>query len=97
MRIAVDAENGTPLKFTLTPKGGGKPVVEVAYTKVDFGKPAAGTFHFKPPKGTKVTEEKLDGGKFDEHRQVRRAQRARQGRQGHCQAREVGQGLRAPA
>ncbi|OEV29545.1 hypothetical protein AN219_15780 [Streptomyces nanshensis] len=56
VRIAVDADNGTPLKFTLAPKGGGKPVVEVAYTKVDFGKPAAGTFDFKPPKGTDVTE-----------------------------------------
>lgn len=56
VRIAVDADNGTPLKFTLVPKGGGKPVVDVGFTKVDFGKPAAGTFDFKPPKGTDVTE-----------------------------------------
>ncbi|WP_431775422.1 LolA family protein [Streptomyces cucumeris] len=57
VRIAVDADNGTPLKFTLTPKSGGKAVVDVAFTKVDFGKPAAGTFDFTPPKGAKVTEE----------------------------------------
>lgn len=56
VRIAVDAENGTPLKFTLAPKGGGAPIAEVTYTEVDFGKPSASTFDFKPPKGTKVTE-----------------------------------------
>ncbi|WP_181766919.1 LolA family protein [Streptomyces albidus (ex Kaewkla and Franco 2022)] len=67
VRIAVDAKNGTPLKFTLNPKGGGKPVVEAAYTKVDFGKPAADTFRFKPPKGTDVTEQKLDDRKHREH------------------------------
>jgi hypothetical protein len=60
VRIAVDAKNGTPLKFTLNAKDGGKPVVEMGYTKVDFGKPAAETFRFKPPKGTDVTEQKMD-------------------------------------
>ncbi|GAA2624718.1 DUF2092 domain-containing protein [Streptomyces axinellae] len=56
VRIGVDAKNGVPLKFTLTPKDGDKPAVDVAYAKVDFGKPDAGTFDFKPPKGAKVTE-----------------------------------------
>ncbi|NGO67189.1 LolA family protein [Streptomyces boncukensis] len=60
IRIAVDGDNGAPLKFTLSPKEGGKAAVDVAYTKVDFGKPSASTFDFKPPKGTKVTEGKLD-------------------------------------
>ncbi|GGY09021.1 LolA family protein [Streptomyces hiroshimensis] len=58
VRIAVDAKNGVPLKFTLAPKGGGKAVVEAAFTKVDFAKPAADTFAFTPPKGAKVTEDK---------------------------------------
>ncbi|MEU1822073.1 MULTISPECIES: LolA family protein [Streptomyces] len=65
IRIAVDAKNGVPLKFTLAAKGGGKAVVDAAFTKVDFGKPGAGTFDFTPPKGAKVTEggaEKADGG-----------------------------------
>ncbi|MET7932469.1 DUF2092 domain-containing protein [Streptomyces sp. NPDC005322] len=57
IRIAVDADNGVPLKFTLTPKSGGKAAVDVAFTKVDFGKPKASTFDFTPPKGAKVTEE----------------------------------------
>ncbi|MEU4212855.1 DUF2092 domain-containing protein [Streptomyces sp. NPDC026206] len=56
VRIAVDAKNGVPLRFTLAPKGGGKAVVDAAFTKVDFGRPGADTFAFTPPKGAKVTE-----------------------------------------
>lgn len=61
--IAVDAENGVPLKFTLNPSSGGKAVVDVGFTKVDFSRPAASTFDFTPPKGAKVTEadEHADG------------------------------------
>lgn len=54
--IAVDAANGTPLKFTLDSTSGGKPVVDAGFTKVDFGKPAASEFDFTVPKGAKVTE-----------------------------------------
>ncbi len=56
IRIAVDAKNGVPLKFTLAAKSGGKAVVDAGFTKVDFGAPSADTFAFTPPKGTKVTE-----------------------------------------
>ncbi|WP_329117317.1 LolA family protein [Streptomyces sp. NBC_01353] len=56
VKVAVDAQNGTPLKFTLASVDGGKPVVDAGFTKVDFGKPAASTFDFKVPKGAKVTE-----------------------------------------
>ncbi|EST30498.1 hypothetical protein N566_21075 [Streptomycetaceae bacterium MP113-05] len=61
LRIAVDAENGTPLRFRLMPDEGGKPIVDVVYTDVDFAKPDAGTFTFEPPKGADVTEKKLAG------------------------------------
>ncbi|CAM5715028.1 Outer membrane lipoprotein carrier protein LolA OS=Streptomyces alboniger OX=132473 GN=CP975_20615 PE=4 SV=1 [Streptomyces alboniger] len=54
--VAVDAETGTPLKFTLTPSSGGAAVIDAGFTKVDFGKPSASTFDFTPPKGAKVTE-----------------------------------------
>ncbi|MFJ1825781.1 outer membrane lipoprotein carrier protein LolA [Streptomyces sp. NPDC088178] len=54
--VAVDAKNGVPLKFTLLASSGGKAVVDAGFTKVDFGKPAASSFTFTPPKGTKVTE-----------------------------------------
>ncbi|MDF9814971.1 outer membrane lipoprotein-sorting protein [Streptomyces sp. SPB162] len=58
IRVAVDASTGVPLKFTLTPRTGGKAAIDIGFTKVDFGKPDAGTFRFTPPKGTKVTEDK---------------------------------------
>ncbi|MFJ4014090.1 outer membrane lipoprotein carrier protein LolA [Streptomyces sp. NPDC090026] len=54
--IAVDSRTGTPLKATLTASDGGKAVVDVGFTRVDFAKPAASTFSFTPPKGARVTE-----------------------------------------
>ncbi|MFF8830701.1 outer membrane lipoprotein carrier protein LolA [Streptomyces sp. NPDC015131] len=57
--IAVDADNGVPLKFTLTPSGGGKAAVDAGFTKVDFGRPDASTFTL--PRGTRVTEEPASG------------------------------------
>ncbi|MEV5608155.1 DUF2092 domain-containing protein [Streptomyces sp. NPDC052225] len=54
--VSVDAKTGTPLKFSLTPASGGAAVIDAGFTSVDFGKPAASTFDFKPSKGTKVTE-----------------------------------------
>ncbi|WP_030620072.1 LolA family protein [Streptomyces sclerotialus] len=56
VRIAVDAENGVPLRFTLTPKSGGAPAVEAAFASVDFDKPEASTFAFTPPKGAKIID-----------------------------------------
>ncbi|MFD3332874.1 outer membrane lipoprotein carrier protein LolA [Streptomyces sp. NPDC058700] len=56
VKIAVDAANGTPLKFTLASVEGGKPVVDAGFTKVDFARPAASEFTFKAPAGAKVTE-----------------------------------------
>jgi outer membrane lipoprotein-sorting protein len=55
--IAVDAETGLPLKFTLTPASGGAAVVDAGFTQVSFAEPAASTFDFTPPKGAKVTED----------------------------------------
>lgn len=54
--VAVDAETGLPLKFTLTPASGGAAVVDAGFTQVSFARPAASTFDFTPPKGAKVTE-----------------------------------------
>ncbi|RPK60599.1 hypothetical protein EES43_17090 [Streptomyces sp. ADI96-02] len=56
IRVAVDAENGVPLKFTLSPASGGKAVVDAGFTKVDFSRPDPSSFDFTPPKGAKVTE-----------------------------------------
>ncbi|MFE8005511.1 outer membrane lipoprotein carrier protein LolA [Streptomyces sp. NPDC057418] len=56
VRVAVDAENGVPLKFTLSPSSGGKAAIDAGFTKVDFSKPDTSSFSFTPPKGAKVTE-----------------------------------------
>ncbi|MFJ8166429.1 outer membrane lipoprotein carrier protein LolA [Streptomyces sp. NPDC096136] len=56
VQIAVDAKNGVPLRVQLLSSQGGKPIVEAGFTQVDFGKPAADSFAFTPPKGAKVTE-----------------------------------------
>jgi outer membrane lipoprotein-sorting protein len=61
IRIAVDAANGTPLAVTLTPAAGGAPVVDIAYTRVDFGTPAASEFTFTVPKGAHVTQAAPNG------------------------------------
>lgn len=54
--IAVDADNGVPLRVTLTADDG-KAVVDVGFTKVDFNKPDADLF--APPVGAEVTERDL--------------------------------------
>ncbi|MET7646688.1 DUF2092 domain-containing protein [Streptomyces sp. NPDC005426] len=54
--VAVDAENGVPLKFTLQPSSGGKAAIDAGFTSVDFEKPDASLFDFTPPKGAEVTE-----------------------------------------
>ncbi|MFJ8358667.1 outer membrane lipoprotein carrier protein LolA [Streptomyces sp. NPDC093984] len=65
--IAVDAKTGLPLKFTLTPAKGGAAVLDVGFTQVSFAKPAASTFDFTPPRGTKVTQgDDLKAGKAGE-------------------------------
>ncbi|MFB8084466.1 outer membrane lipoprotein carrier protein LolA [Streptomyces sp. NPDC055992] len=76
--VAVDAENGVPLKFTLRPSSGGKAVVDAGFTSVDFGKPAASSFTFTPPKGAKVTE--ADDAKAKGHeKEARKAAEKAQG------------------
>lgn len=59
IRIAVDSATGVPLKFTLTPSSGGKAAVDLGFTKVSFATPEASDFAFTPPRGAKVTTEKL--------------------------------------
>lgn len=56
VRVAVDARNGVPLRFTLAPKSGGAPVIEAGFASVDFAKPAADTFAFRPPAGAKIVD-----------------------------------------
>ena len=60
--IAVDAKNWMPLRTTVMPRSGGKPAIDVGFTDVSFATPAASTFAFTPPPGTKVTDNGTDQG-----------------------------------
>ncbi|MET9291533.1 DUF2092 domain-containing protein [Streptomyces sp. NPDC003077] len=82
IRIAVDAEKGVPLKFTLTPKSGGAAAIEAGFTSVDFAKPDASTFRFAPPKGAKVfdgdqvrTQHEKELGRFKDSEDFKKLQR----------------------
>ena len=58
VRVAIDGTEHVPLRvqvFAKTVKG---PVFEVAFSAVDFARPDAAQFTFKPPTGTTVTEGK---------------------------------------
>ncbi len=56
VRVAVDAAKGVPLSFSVLPASGGDPVVDIAWTRISFARPAASTFAFTPPHGTHVTQ-----------------------------------------
>ncbi|BCL16517.1 LolA family protein [Micromonospora sagamiensis] len=58
VRIALDAKEHVPLRFELFADAGDAPAIEVAFTQVDFSRPAADQFTFNPPPGVKVNEEK---------------------------------------
>jgi len=59
VEIAVDAQNGAPLRVAVYPVGSGTAAFELGFTSVSFSTPAAPQFDFKAPKGATVTE--LDG------------------------------------
>ncbi|MCQ9135507.1 LolA family protein [Streptomyces hilarionis] len=81
--VAVDAETGLPLKFTLTPASGGAAVVDAGFTQVDFGKPAASTFDFTAPKGAKVTEGDTAGKGHDDGGKGGKGERGTEPAPGH--------------
>jgi outer membrane lipoprotein-sorting protein len=54
--VSVDAGTGVPLRVTVNTVKGGKPAIDVGFENVSYGKPAAGTFDFKPPAGATVKE-----------------------------------------
>ena len=57
--LAVDSKTWVPLEVTVMPRTGNDPAVQVGFSSVSFDVPAASTFAFTPPKGVKVTEEKV--------------------------------------
>jgi len=57
--LAIDSKTWVPLEVTVMPRTGNDPAVQLGFSAVSFDVPAASTFSFTPPKGVKVTEEKV--------------------------------------
>lgn len=53
-RIAVDSETGVPLAVTV--QGQAAPLLDISFSRIDFGRPAGGTFDFTPPQGAEVIQ-----------------------------------------
>src|SRR5512144_862559 len=54
--IAVDAVKSVPLQVEVFARGHRTPAIQTGFTSVSFSRPAAETFRFTPPKGSKVTD-----------------------------------------
>ena len=59
VRVAIDGTEHVPLRVQVFAKSVADPVFEVAFSAVDFARPDADQFTFKPPPGTTVTEKKV--------------------------------------
>lgn len=79
--IAVDAATGVPLAVRVHAKDSDTPVIDVEFTSISYDQPAAKTFEFTPPPGSRVREAASPadlvpfGGAVD-RRSVGRAERA---------------------
>lgn len=54
--IAVDAATGVPLAVRVHAKDSDTPVIDVEFTSISYDQPAAKTFEFTPPPGSRVRE-----------------------------------------
>jgi outer membrane lipoprotein-sorting protein len=59
VRVAIDGTEHVPLRVQVFAKSVPDPVFEVAFNAVDFARPDAAQFTFKPPPGTTVTDSKV--------------------------------------
>jgi len=59
VRLAIDSVTSTPLRVEVFARGAGKPAFETAFTSITFATPDPAVFAFSPPRGAKVTEQKM--------------------------------------
>jgi len=62
IRIAIDAEQGVPLRVQVLAKDAPTPALEVGFTEVSFDVPGPEQFQFTPPPGATVTESAIGQG-----------------------------------
>lgn len=56
VRVAVDAQNHTPLNLVVNTEGDSGPALKVGYTELDTAQPDPNVFHFTPPAGAKIEQ-----------------------------------------
>jgi len=56
VRIAVDGRTKSPLGVQVTARGASAPAVDIAFTKIAFGRQPARTFRFTPPDDARVRQ-----------------------------------------
>jgi outer membrane lipoprotein-sorting protein len=56
VRVAIDGREGVPLRVQVFAKHAAAPVIEVGFSSVSFGRPAAQNFTFTPPAGASVVQ-----------------------------------------
>ncbi|MBB0243446.1 hypothetical protein FNQ90_04810 [Streptomyces alkaliphilus] len=54
VRIAVDAETGVPLAVTI--EGTDRPLLDIAFSRISYEKPAGGSFDFTPPADAEIVD-----------------------------------------
>jgi hypothetical protein len=59
VQIAIDAQTSLPLRVQVFARGASGPALNVGYTSLSFGAPAASNFSFSPPAGAKVKTVKV--------------------------------------
>ncbi|MGO9292913.1 MAG: LolA family protein, partial [Streptosporangiaceae bacterium] len=59
IRIAIDAANSMPLRLQVFARGATSPALQIGFSSITWGKPAASNFAFTPPKGAKVKQAKI--------------------------------------
>jgi hypothetical protein len=62
VRIAIDGQNGVPLRLQVLARGASSPAFQVGYTFIQFEAPSPGDVSFTPPPGAKLTRVDLASG-----------------------------------
>jgi hypothetical protein len=57
VRIAFDARHRVPLRVQVFARGAASPALQIGFTSISFGKPAAANFAFRTPAGAAVVQE----------------------------------------
>lgn len=65
VRISLDGTTKIPLAVAIYPRGSSSPAINVAYTSIDYGRPARRSFQFAPPAGAHVRQLHLQAPKPD--------------------------------